>query len=157
MRMTGAGGAACWPGCLAEYGRFHTGTGLGHGAGPAAGRGGWVALRPVSHPSGATAAAVAGQRAGSSLLAVRYPGAVSLVAGGVGRPHPPVRCSGAAGGRNSLLPTVQLPPAAFGLSCRRSGRHIVPFGTFAHEHLHFPAEKNEKFCKKPLSLWAKMV
>ena len=157
MRTTGAGVAACCPGCLAEHGRFHTGAGLGHGAGPAAGRGCWAALRLVPHPPGASAPASVGQRAGPSFLAVRYCGAVPLVTGGVGRAHPPVRGSGAAGGRNSLLPTVQLHFAEFGLSCRRCSHSIVPFGTFAHLWGYFPAEKNETFCKKPLSLWTQMV
>jgi hypothetical protein len=107
--------------------------------------------------SPAPAPAPAGQRAGPCLLAVRDCRAVPLVAGRMGWAHPPVRGGGATGGRGGLLSTVQPPSAEFGLSCRRCGHLIVPFGTFAHVWGYFPAEKNEKFCKKPLSLWAQMV
>ena len=158
MRMSGAwDGAACWPVCSVDHEHLRTGTGLGHGAGSAAGRGGGAALRPVSYPAGAGAHPSAGQRAGYVLLAVRHRRAVSLVAGGVGRPYPPVRCGGAAGGRRDLFSSVQRFFAEIGLSCRRFGHDIVPFGTFAHVRYRFPAEKNEKFCKKPLSLWLEMV
>ena len=150
-------GAACWPVCLVEYEHFHTGTGLGHGTGFAAGGGGGGVVRSVSHPAGAGAPAAVGQCAGLCVLGVCDCGSVPLVAGGLGRTNSIIRGCGAVCGRGDLFPPGQRRFAELGLPGCRSGHNIVPFGTFAHARHAFPAEKNEKFCKKPLSIWPQMV
>lgn len=157
MRRTGAAGVACWPGCLAEHGCIHSGAGAGHGAGAAAGRGGRANIRSVSYPACACAAAPAGQPAGSCVLGAGDGCAVFLVGGCLGWMHPPVRSSRITGGRGDLLPAAKPDAAEIGLSGGRCGDIWVPVGSFAHEWGDFPAEKNENFCKKPLSLWAEMV
>lgn len=158
MRMTVRwGGAVCWPACSVDHEHLHTGTGPGHGTGSSAWDGGRGALRPVSHPAGAGAAASTGQRAGSDVLVLGHGGIVPLVAGGVGRTDPSVRSLRAAAGRDPVLPFVQRLFAETGLPRRRCGHDFMPFGNFAHEYRDFPAEKNEIFCKKPLFLWLQMV
>lgn len=150
-------GADCWPGCLAEHGHLHTGSGLGHGTGFAAGGGGRGGVRPVSHTQGACAAAAVGQCAGPCVLGVRDRHVVLLVAGRVGRMDSAVWSGGTAGRGDGLLLAVQPRIAEIGLSRRRFGHLGMSFGSYAHERGNFPAEKNEKFCKKPLSLWTQMV
>lgn len=156
MRMNGWGGADCWPGCLAD-GHFHTRSGVGHGTGPAVGCGGGGGVRPVSYCAGAHTPADLGQCAGSSVLDVCDRDAVSLVAGCLGGADPAVRGGWAAGWWSDLLSAVQFRTAEIGLPCCRFGHDRMSFGSSAHEWSSFPAEKNENFCKKPLSLWTEMV